>query len=63
MLFKDFEDYLSQVFVMGDGSHCLDDDFPEAFDEWLCDLQPDDWLSYGNKYAKLKDWRSNAKLS
>lgn len=54
MIFNTFEDYLSQVFVMGDGSHCLDDDFPEAFDEWLCDLEPDDWIKYGNQYAKIK---------
>lgn len=53
MIFTDFEDYLAQVFAEGDGSHCLDDLFPEAFDEWLQELQADDWILYANKYVKL----------
>jgi len=51
--FTDFEDYLAQVFAEGDGSHCLDDDFPDCFDDWLCDLQPDDYIRYGNLYSKI----------
>lgn len=28
------------------------DDMGEAFDEWLQDLQVDDWLKYGDMFKK-----------
>lgn len=52
MRHKDFEDFLMNEFASGDGSHVLDDDLPEAFDDWLQGLEPDDFIKYGNKYAK-----------
>ena len=51
--FKDFEDYLMTVFAEGDGSCVLDDDFPDAYDFWLCDLDPDDFIRYGNIYGRI----------
>lgn len=52
-VFKDFEDYLMTVFAEGDGSHVLDDEFPDAFDEWLCDLETDDFIRFGNIYGRI----------
>lgn len=28
-----------------------DDDMPDAFDNWICDFDADDWLAYGNAYG------------
>ncbi len=30
----------------------LDDDLPDAFDNWLGDLTADDFIALGNEYAK-----------
>ena len=62
MKFKDFEDYLSQVFAEGDGYTCLDDDFPDAFDDWLCKLEPDDYIRFGNKYGEIKKGEANVNI-
>ena len=52
MLHKDFQDYLMErCFV--DNPQVLDDDQPDFFDDWLCDLDTDDWIKYGNEYARL----------
>lgn len=51
--FTDFEDYLMTAFAEGDGSIVLDDEFPDAFDSWLCDLESDDFIRYGNIYARI----------
>lgn len=52
--FKDFEDYMMTVFAEGDGSHVLDDEFPDAFDEWVQDIDVDSWLRFGNIYGNIK---------
>ena len=53
MMYKNFEDYLFTA-CMAENPHLLDDDFPDAFNEWLTDdLSADDWLAYGDKYAKI----------
>jgi len=54
---KDFEDYLMQAFadeIRFTENDCLDDDMQDAFDSWLCDMEPDDWLKHGEKYAQAK---------
>lgn len=40
-IFKDFQDYMCTVFAEGDGATCLDDDFPDAFDDWVQDIDVD----------------------
>lgn len=52
MKHKDFEDYLMDYFAMNDGRCVLDDDMPDAFDKWVCEIEVDDWLKYGDMYAK-----------
>jgi hypothetical protein len=46
----DFEQYLMDCFMKVVG--CLDDDLPDAFDEWLEGLDVDDWLNYGDNYKR-----------
>ena len=31
----------------------LDDDMPDAFDEWLLDLDVNEWIMYADEYSKL----------
>lgn len=57
--FKDFEDYLMTVFGEGDGASVLDDDYPDAFNDWLCDLEPDDFIRFGNIYGRIKQGENN----
>lgn len=52
--YKDFEDYLQEVFHKTDGCCVLDDDLPDAFNDWLCNLDIEEWLEYGEKYAQTK---------
>ena len=47
-----FENYLMEQFAKEEPT-VLDDDFPDAFDDWLCQLDVDDWLKYGDKYKEL----------
>lgn len=51
-MYKDFEDYLMEKFLL-ENPHILDDDSIDAFDDWLCDLSPDEWISYGNCYKNI----------
>lgn len=50
--YKDFEDFLQEKFIESNPS-VLDDDIPDAFSDWLQDLDPDDFIIYGNQYAKV----------
>ena len=52
--YNSFEDYLSQIFAEGDGATCLDDNFPDAFSDWLCDQDIDDVIKWADKYAAIK---------
>ncbi len=49
---KGFEDWLMDYYAMNDGRCVLDDDMPDAFNDWLCDLDIDEWLKLGDKYAE-----------
>lgn len=49
--YKDFEDYL-QEYHMRQNPHLLDDDLPDAYSDWLCDLDTDDWIRLGDSYGK-----------
>ena len=50
--YKDFQDFLQEKFIEGNPT-VLDDDVPDAFSKWIADLDPDDFISYGNQYAKV----------
>lgn len=55
MKYKNFEDYLMQCFadkIRFTEDDVLDDDFPDAFDAWLCDLDIEEWIKYGDNYKK-----------
>jgi hypothetical protein len=47
-----FENYLQQqhakVYVG------LDDDMPDSFDSWLCDLQPDDFIKHAEEWGHFR---------
>lgn len=47
-----FEDFLKERHV--EDYHGTDDDMPEAFDSWLCDLGADDWIELGNNYGDIR---------
>lgn len=51
---KDFEDFILDYWGKNDGMMFLDDDQPDAFDAWLCNLEPDEWLELGTKYGEVK---------
>lgn len=51
MKFKNFEDYLEHKFMMGFLG--TKDQLPEAYEEWLQELDFDDWISLGNSYAEI----------
>jgi hypothetical protein len=31
-----------------------DDAMPDAFENWLAELSPDEWIQYGDEYASVK---------
>ena len=48
---KNFEDFLQDKFIRQNPT-ILDDDIPDAFDEWLCEIEPELWIEYGDEYKK-----------
>ena len=51
--FKDFEDYLMTVFAEGDGATVLDDNFPDSFNDWLEELDIDNFIRFGTIYGDI----------
>ena len=49
--YKDFEDFLQDKFIESNPT-VLDDDIPDAFDDWLTELDVDDLIAYGDQYYK-----------
>jgi len=45
-----FEDFLIDYHCRTN-SEILDDDLPDAFSDWIQDLDPDAWIELGDKYA------------
>ena len=45
-----FEEYLKGVHA--EDYIGTDDDMPDAFDEWLIELSADEFIKYGNEFAK-----------
>ncbi len=50
---KTFEEYMKEVHML-ENPEILDDDLPDTYNEWLTEIQPDDWLKYGNEYSEIK---------
>jgi wobble nucleotide-excising tRNase len=48
---NNFEDFLQDKFIKQNPT-VLDDDIPDAFDEWLQELAPEEWIEYGDEYKK-----------
>ena len=45
-----FKEYLQKQF-MGDEPQILDDDLPDAFDEWLVELTQDELIDHADVFA------------
>ena len=52
MMFKSFEGFLHNKFGMEYVG--LDDDYSDSFDDWLCDMDPDEWIALGDEYAETR---------
>ncbi len=47
----DFEQYLQEKFVEYN-SNILDDDIPDAYADWIGEVDPEDIIQFGQKYAE-----------
>ena len=47
-----FEDYLEDIHA--EDYHGLDDDMSDNFDAWVADLEADNFISYGQKFADMR---------
>lgn len=61
-IYKDFDDFLSDKFAKSEGNYILDDDWPEAFDEWVADLDPNELIKWADEYTKSKLANSHDEL-
>lgn len=51
-MYKDFEDFMQTKHA--EQYQGLDDEMPDDFNEWLQDVDIDDWLLYGELYSQIK---------
>lgn len=49
--YKTFKEFMEEEH-MAIHPDVLDDDLPDHFDNWVADLQADEWLEYGEKHAE-----------
>ena len=56
---KEFEDLV--INAHAEQYEGLDDEMPDDYEEWLIDLEPDDWLNLGADFAAKKIERINLK--
>ena len=47
---KYFEEFLQEEHMKD--YHGTDDDAPDAYDNWVSELQYDDWMAYGEEFGK-----------
>ena len=47
---KTFEEYLQDKFW--EQYNGLDDEAPDAENEWFCDLSPDEWIDYAESWMR-----------
>lgn len=50
--YKDFKEFL-QYQHMQDEPCVLDYDLPDAYNNWICNLDYEDWLALADKYARI----------
>lgn len=58
---KSFEDYMQDVHAkqyIG-----LDDEMPDDYDNWLCELDIEDWINYGEKHSLKEQKKMIKRLS
>jgi len=46
-----FEDWLRE-FHIKENPEILDDDLPDAFDKWICEIDTDRWVYLGQMYGE-----------
>lgn len=47
-----FEQFLQEIHIKT-FPQILDDDLPDAFDNWIGELTAEDWIEYGDFYGRL----------
>ena len=50
----DFENWLMEYHAE-ENPEILDDMLPDCFNDWVCDLDSDEWIRLGNKYARKSE--------
>lgn len=53
---QSFEDYLREVHAQD--YRGTDDDMPDAYEAWVCDLSADDFITYADQYGELREMRA-----
>ena len=51
---QDFQDYLYNLHA--DQYEGLDDEMPDDYENWISDSDPEDLISYANKFSKSQYW-------
>lgn len=52
--FRDFEEYLQTMFMKDEPESVgTKDDFEDNFENWIHDLDAEEWLEYGDKFNRL----------
>lgn len=55
MKYKNFEEYLDEVYQnSSDSDGVLDDEMYDSFMDFVGELSPDELIEYGNAYAKIR---------
>ena len=49
-----FEDFLQEQHILRNPT-LLDDDIPDAFDDWLGNLDTEEWIALGDAYKAAPD--------
>jgi len=50
---RTFEDFLQDIcFQLNDDQGVLDDDMPDFFDNWLSNLEGEDYIEYADLYGR-----------
>ena len=47
-----FEKYLEYIFCK-ENPQILDDDLPDSFDNWLTEMEGEDYIKHGNAFSKF----------
>jgi len=51
MKYKTFDEYLRAMHFQ-ENQHLLDDDLPDAFDDWLSNIDANDIIDYAEEWGK-----------